>query len=369
MRPLIAVLYGLAQVGLARLLAPQNLVRAFGGNYGRTQPHFFWSARRLQVYFHARILLLPISSVDFQTGPLVPFGRQMLILLAGPMLLLALIGGAVALLLTQGDWGIMRFIAAIFIALSVLHLIRALVTTMDPQIWAGYGLVMGDGERLRLLLRHRGQAPQVQRVLWHWVKDDYRKVLAELRPLLQTGEHHPELFEYAIYALLSQQDFVRAIAVHQDFADRGPVQPTDLVILSYLQALAGDADAALATVDAVLRRAPGFHLALNQRAWLRLKRGNAAAALRDLDRAIRSDPEFSAAYSNRAWAHFLTDQAGPAGEDLKKALELDPLNPLPHQLAAQIYAQAGDWAAAEHFSANAQLLGAPASFSPTASPP
>lgn len=340
-----ASLYVIFQVAAAILLAPQNSIRAFLGSYGEAKNSLFLSFWRINLWIHPRFLLFPLSLVDFSNGPLLARNRQILILLAGPLGLLWSSGMAFLLLFSGLDWGSISVPLLLFVALfglmSVLQILRVMLAKIETIPWRNYGLVMSDGERLGLLLRHGNQAPQVQRVVWHWVKDDYKAVWEATKPLLESKSTHQDVYEYAIYACLSEGKIAEGIDLHERMAAQKPPDTTELVMLSYLYERNNEPEKAIETVQSALNRTPGFHLALNQRAWLLMGNGGQEAALKDLNRAVKSDPDFAAARSNRARIYLERKELEKAEKDLEVAMQHGPLNSLTYETLAGLYRARG----------------------------
>lgn len=86
----------------------------------------------------------------------------------------------------------------------------------------------------------------------------------------------------------------------------------------------GDLDTALASFDAVVRRARGFAPAYLNRGLVHARAGDLARATADLDRAIRIDPNAARAYYHRSLIHARNGEAQKAQGDARRALRLDP---------------------------------------------
>lgn len=355
-----ATLYSFFQLTAGLLLAPQSSIRVFLGSYGEAKHSLFLRFGRIKFWMHRRVVLFPLSHVDFSDGPLVARNRQILILMAGPAGVLVCSGIAFAFLFSGIDWGSFRspllLFTALFALMSVLQILRALLAKIDTIPWNNYGLVMGDGERLGLLFRHGNQAPQVQRVVWHWVSDDYGAVLDAVKPLLSSRIAHEDIYEYAIYACLSEGKIEQGISLHKEMTERKAVEPTDLVMLSYLYERGDNPEQAKIAVAEALERAPGFHLALNQKAWLKHREGELTGTLKDLDRAVRSDPEFATARSNRARVQVESGDTQNAEKDLHLAMKHGPLNSLTYETLAAFHRLNGNHDEATASLATARLL-------------
>ena len=88
--------------------------------------------------------------------------------------------------------------------------------------------------------------------------------------------------------------------------------------------LAGNADRAIAVLDAALAFTPDNVGLLVDRSAARASRGAYAAAVTDLDRAIELDPGQVDAFVFRASARRFLDQTALASADVERALALDP---------------------------------------------
>lgn len=358
-RPFLASIYAFAQGVAARTLAPHNTLRVFLGGYGEGRPHWGWEVRHLRLWFSWQFLYWPASLCDFTPGHKIRWQRQIAILLAGPLAILALSGGAVWLLLTQETWGPVRFASALLLFLAVFHLVRALSADMLPSPLAGGGLIMGDGHRLRILLRYRDHAEQVFQLLWHWEKDEFEEVAMLSGRLLAAGLRQKDIFEYAIYSNLIVADWSRANACHTAMAALHKVDATDLSHLGYLQSAQGDPNAALTTLNEALRQTPGNHITLCQRAHLHIDAGDYAAARLDLDRAIRFEPEFAYGYAHRGWLNLMEGHFEAAQQDLLKSLEIDPLHNRSYLHLGALYRRLGALKKAQSAWETARLLAVP----------
>jgi Tfp pilus assembly protein PilF len=360
-RLLVAGLYAFFQVAAAFLLAPKNKIRLFFGSYGDPKGSFSFNIGRVTAYVHLRVFIFPLSLVDFSDGPLVSRNRQIQILLAGPLGLVFMVGMAIVILLMFGNNGELSFIVfgvgiAVLGVISLVDILRSLTAKPEPILWENYGVMMGEGERLGLLFRHGNLAPQVQRVVWHWLKDDFRMVLELAGPMLEGHSAHKDLYGYAIYACLHVGEIEKGISLHHEVTAANDTDPTEMLILSNLQELGREPEKAMEIVESILKRTPGFHFALNQRAWLLLQDGHADAALVDLNRSLRSDPHFATARSNRARVLLRLGELEKAEKDLEIALKLDPLNSLTYETLADLQQKKGEKQQAEVTKATVRLL-------------
>jgi tetratricopeptide (TPR) repeat protein len=116
--------------------------------------------------------------------------------------------------------------------------------------------------------------------------------------------------------------------------------------LGNLDALAGNAEQALAEYQAALEGRPDWAVAYANRGSVRYTLGDYEAALDDLNRAIEIAPEQANAYYHRANVNRAMDQQDAALADLERAIELDPRHARAYASRALIRHNAGDHEAA-----------------------
>ena len=107
--------------------------------------------------------------------------------------------------------------------------------------------------------------------------------------------------------------------------------------LATLETFANNLDTARKHYDLALQAHPDDYVALTGLGLLQLKSGDTETALETLLRASVIEPKYARAVIYTAIAYYQLGRHGTALETLARASELDRRDPMPHQLASQIY--------------------------------
>lgn len=341
--PVVTLLHELGHAVAARL-AGAVAVEMYVGSYGE-QAGAWRVALPGQITLWFKLGLWPLRGglCDLRWNParLPGVGRQVAVLLAGPLASIALavplLGAAFGLSLH----GALKLVAVVFGVLAALDLLLNLLPLRLrlPAAGARGGEVAySDGYQLGRLLRRAWfprRAPadpylaDYRAAAALYTAGDYAASAPRFHKLLPRSPNN-EVYKLAFTAYYHGQQFAQALALADEYPALAAALEHHQATRAYLLARTEQLGPALALFDELLAAEPAPPTFLqNNRGYTLLLLGRFAEARRDFEAVIEHEPANAYAHAQRGRARLaLGDAAGLA--DLHRALALDPNEPFAH---------------------------------------
>lgn len=342
---LCLLLHELGHAGVALLIQAEP-VSVFVGSYGVAS----WPVRlgRLQLHFHPNVLTWTrrgMCRVDGERLRAASRPRQLLYVLAGPLLPLLVAGVGLALVFTvlaSAD-NVAKAPFFCFAAMAVLGLVQNLWPSRLPMGYSNGRPLYNDGHNLRLVQHQARLAQLAAAVTADFTAGRYAACLEPLRELLRYY-HAPLYYQLLVRSQLALAHYAAALVTGREFWRLLPARHTDddRFTLGLLYSWTDQHADALAHYTALIEQAPPYAQAYNNRGYTQLELGQYQLALLDFNQAIALKANPAYAYANRGLARLRLGQAADGLADIRHALLLDPTEAYAHRNLGVYYLDQGE---------------------------
>ncbi|HEX2900670.1 MAG TPA: hypothetical protein VHS96_13190, partial [Bacteroidia bacterium] len=323
-RPLATLVHESGHLAYLLLTGQKGEIKVFLGSLGEGKGAWRIRTGRILWVVHPSGMLMRGSLTDFQNPlhhhQLIPYA------VSGPVLsaLMALLAASLAFggwTENLGDWTKPFLVLAALI--PTMDFFLSLFYTYSPILHGSETVFGNDGELIAWRIRYKKATPTYLHGWWLFEKERYAaaaECFAQVRENDCKGSaakrSGKELMEHMIFCAMALGQPAQVLSLHAQMAQWHPTDPFDECHLAFALAQTGNREGAWAVLNTTLRKAPGHHEALNQRACMAIQEGKLELAAKDLDKAIQSNQKFALAHCNRASLHLLHSEAAKALPDL-----------------------------------------------------
>jgi tetratricopeptide (TPR) repeat protein len=320
-----------------------------------------WQVRLGRLEFWASRNLLDWRRGGYcQFAPTATTWRQVLIVLAGPALPLAIASGGFYMSMHVEN-GVHRLVTLLFLFVALVSTLQNIFSRRASLRGDDGQLLLTDGQLLRQLVFPSPLERQAAQALRHFATGHYAESAMLYRQLLATPAPTAHFFQQLIYCCIYLRYNEEGLQVDARFQQERPANYTDAdrsngaVLLIHTHQLVP----ALAIYTSLLNQDPPYLGAYNNRGYTYSEMGEHRLAIADFDCAIASGIYVAEAYCNRAYCWLKLGEPAAALRDLRHSLQLAPAAAATHANLGHYYFAQEAYEQALSFFEQASRLGPP----------
>jgi tetratricopeptide (TPR) repeat protein len=331
------------------------------GTYGQPNQNLSFQVGRLRVFVAYTVLLWRGGYCECPTSATAATWRQVVFIVAGPLLPLLLTGASVAVAFAQPNYAL-RALACCLLGIATMGFFFNLVPRAKPVLLADGQQTFNDGQLLVTIYRQpklsRRLHEQLQQAEAYWMAGNHTESADLYVALLAEVVPSASMLQNAYNILAQVGRYAEALPLSRRYQEEFAEQLTDDdrfthgLILSRL----GHHLAAIDAYTALIEQPQPYLNAYNNRGYTHNLLGNYTLALSDFNQAIAREPDQAYAYNNRGLALLKLGQEAAGLADIQHGLALDPANAYGYRNLGIYYLDRGEYPAAlQHFEQAQQL--------------